>query len=67
MNCVGIDEAGIKYSGGIAIISEKGEIMKTNENDKEDSITAILDLDTLRTLREKFPVWKDADSFQINI
>ena len=67
VNCVGIDESGIKYNGGSAIISEKGEIMKAAENDKDESITAILDLDTLRTLREKFPVWKDADSFQINI
>ena len=67
VNCVGIDEIGIKYNGGSAIISEKGEVIKAAENDIDESITATLDLDILRALRDKFPAWKDADRFQIDL
>ena len=66
-NCIATDEFGIVYNGGSAIISEKGEVMALANNGDIDCITATLDLDTLRKLREKFPAWKDADQFQINL
>lgn len=66
-NCTGTDEYGIIYNGGSAIISEKGEVIALANDGDEDCITATLDLDILKVLREKFPAWKDADKFQINI
>ena len=66
-NCTGTDEFGIVYNGGSAVISEKGDVIALANDGDEDCITAALDLDILRALREKFPAWKDADQFQIKL
>lgn len=67
VNCTGTDEIGIVYNGGSAIISEKGDVIALANDGDEDCITAALDLDILKALREKFPAWKDADQFQIKL
>lgn len=65
VNRIGSDENGITYTGDTMVCDMKGEIMCAAENEKEEIITAELDTDALLTFREKFPVWKDADDFEI--
>jgi predicted amidohydrolase len=67
VNRVGIDAREFKYSGGSRIISPKGEkIFDAGENEAV-TVTGILKRSGLETLRTKFPVWKDADKFQLTV
>jgi predicted amidohydrolase len=52
VNRVGDDGKAIHYSGESMIIDPLGEILYQKEK--------------LNEMREKFPFWKDADSFNIN-
>ena len=63
-NRVGDDGNNIHYSGDSMIIDPLGEILyqKTNE---EDVYTYTLEKEKLDEVREKFPFWRDADSFEI--
>jgi len=65
VNRVGDDGNGIYHSGDSMIIDPLGEILyhKTNE---EDIFTYTLQKEKLTEVRNKFPFWKDADSFNIN-
>jgi len=65
VNRVGIDGNELSYNGGSAIYSPKGEVIVTATDNQEDIITAELSLDELRNFRQKFPVWMDADRFQM--
>jgi len=65
VNRVGMDGNELSYNGGSAIYSPKGEAMIMAPDNQEDIITAELSLDELRNFRQKFPVWMDADRFQI--
>ena len=60
VNRVG-DDPSCHYDGGSTVISPYGKSITTAEDDKEDIITAVLDMDSLMRFREKFPVLKDAD------
>lgn len=63
-NRTGTDNSETKYMGGSFIINFKGtEIVTMGEKPAFDS--TIIDLNKLKEFREKFPVWKDADIFQI--
>lgn len=64
VNRVGDDGNNIHYSGDSMIIDPLGEILyqKTNE---EDVFTFTLQKGKLDEVREKFPFWKDADTFNI--
>ncbi len=64
VNRVGVDGNNIHYSGDSMIIDPLGEILyqKTNE---EDVFTFTLQKEKLHEVREKFPFWKDADTFNI--
>jgi predicted amidohydrolase len=64
VNRVGDDGNKIHYSGDSSIIDPLGEILyqKTNE---EDVFTYTLQKEKLDEVREKFPFWKDADTFII--
>ena len=66
VNRVGDDGNGIYHSGDSMIIDPLGEILyhKTNE---EDIFTYTFQKEKLFEVRNKFPFWKDADSFNINI
>lgn len=65
VNRVGDDGNGIYHSGDSMIIDPLGEILyhKTNE---EDIFTFTLQKEKLIEVRNKFPFWKDADSYNIN-
>ncbi|MGL4292073.1 MAG: amidohydrolase [Bacteroidales bacterium] len=65
VNRIGIDGHGLEYSGGSAIIDMKGTILKNCQNNQEEIIIQTLKMDDLMRYRNKFPVWKDADEFQI--
>ena len=64
VNRVGDDGNNIHYAGDSMIIDPQGEILyqKTNE---EDVFTYTLQKEKLEEVREKFPFWRDADSFDI--
>ncbi len=64
VNRVGEDGNRIHYSGESMVIDPLGEVLYTKK-DVEDIFTVTLDRDHLDSIREKFPFWKDADSFQI--
>jgi len=64
VNRVGDDGNGIYHSGDSMIIDPMGEIMY-HKKDEEDIVTTVLSKDHLRSIREKFPFWKDADTFKI--
>lgn len=65
VNRIGIDGYRLKYNGGSVIYSALGEEIASLPDDMEGIATASLSLNTLHELREKFPVWKDADEFQL--
>lgn len=65
VNRIGIDGYHLKYNGGSVIYSALGEEIASLPDDMEGIATASLSLNTLFELREKFPVWKDADEFQL--
>ena len=60
VNRVG-DDPNCHYDGGSAIIDAKGKIIARVQDDTVASATALLDMDSLNTFREKFPVLRDAD------
>jgi omega-amidase len=65
VNRVGHDGNGIYHNGDSMIIDALGEIIY-QKTDEEDIYTYKLEKNNLAELREKFPFWKDADSFTIN-
>lgn len=62
-NRVGTDAHQLAYNGGSSIYSPYGEAIVSAHDNEESVITAPLNRTSLRSFREKFPVWKDADSF----
>lgn len=65
VNRIGVDKNRMPHSGGSAIYSPKGECLAGVPDNEEGTATATLDLAALREFRQKFPAWKDADSFQL--
>jgi predicted amidohydrolase len=64
VNCKGTDLNGFEYDGLSAIYDFKGKSINV-VNEGSPFIYASLDMDKLSRFREKFPAWKDADSFSI--
>jgi omega-amidase len=64
VNRVGTDGNEIYYSGDSLAIDPLGEILYHKEHE-EDVFSITLDKEHLQRVRERFPFWKDADSFQI--
>ena len=63
---VGTDGNGVAHSGHSAVYDYKGQLM--NElSANEQLCTVSLSLERLRQFREKFPVWKDADRFEVEV
>ena len=55
-----------EYAGHSQILDAKGKILAATQEFKEDICTATLCLDELQRFREKFPAWRDADTFSIS-
>jgi len=66
VNRVGEDGNGIYHSGDSMVIDPLGEVLY-HKQDEEGIFTIALDKTHLQTVREKFPFWKDADDFNINL
>jgi predicted amidohydrolase len=64
VNRVGSDGNNIYYSGNSLIIDPLGQVLY-HMADEEDVFTITLQKEKLEEIREKFPFWKDADSFNI--
>ncbi len=64
VNRVGFDGNNIEHSGDSMVVNPLGDILYTKEN-VEDIFTITLDKDALLDIRNKFPFWKDADSFKL--
>lgn len=65
VNCRGIDTQGFEYDGSTLAIDFKGKgigVMSAN-----GLVYASLSLDNLEKFRTKFPAWKDADTFSIDL
>ncbi|MEI7423945.1 MAG: amidohydrolase [Prolixibacteraceae bacterium] len=65
VNRTGTDGSGISYLGESMIIDPKGRVLLDLGNKTETAGTCDLSLDELIRFREKFPVGRDADSFEI--
>ena len=64
VNIVGTDGNGVTYSGGSAIYAPDGDVL-VEAHDTAQLVTQTLDGARLKSLREQFPVWQDADEFQL--
>jgi len=64
VNRVGDDGNSIHYNGSSTIIDPLGEILY-EKKEQEDVFTFTLNKERLDEVRNKFPFWRDADSFQI--
>ncbi|HWJ93019.1 MAG TPA: amidohydrolase [Flavisolibacter sp.] len=66
VNRVGNDGNGIYHSGDSMVIDPLGEVLYHKAHE-EDLFTIALDKELVQKTRERFPFWRDADSFQIMI
>lgn len=64
-NRVGMDGKGIHYSGDSVVIDPRGQVIGSVEPSQEGTATVALDWNALADFREKFPVAKDADDFEL--
>jgi len=64
VNCKGEDSNGFKYNGSSAAIDFKGKNITVEGNN--GLLYATLSRERLDGFRQKFPAWKDNDSFAIN-
>lgn len=65
VDCTGTDSKGFEYDGCSMAIDYKGNDISVPDPEANGLIYASLDLDRLRSFREKFPAYKDADSFRM--
>jgi omega-amidase len=64
-NRIGTDGNGVRYAGNSQIIDCKGTILADTKEHTEAIISTEINKDSLELFRQKFPAWKDADSFTI--
>ncbi|MCP3893774.1 MAG: amidohydrolase [Bacteroides sp.] len=65
VNRIGTDANQLIYKGGSILYSPKGDTLATINDGEEAVATTTLSLSSLHELRKKFPVWKDADLFEL--
>ncbi len=65
VNRVGKDGSGIIHNGHSQVISPKGIILGECQPNQEEALTLSISKEELDAFRLKFPVWKDADRFEI--
>ena len=62
VNRVGVDGNEVAYAGGSGVYGWYGDVLH-DAGDRDEVVSATLDLDELRRHREDFPAWLDADEF----
>jgi hydrolase, carbon-nitrogen family len=65
VNRIGVDGNKLIYNGGSVVFSPKGEPLASVPDGEEGIETVSLSLISLQQLRDKFPVWEDADAFRL--
>jgi predicted amidohydrolase len=65
VNRIGIDGNGIAYNGHSVMLDYKANNLLFIPENETNIQTVDIDYTPLKTYREKFPVWKDADQFEI--
>lgn len=65
VNRIGTDGYHLYYNGGSCLCSPQGETIVSVPDHLEGNATATLSLTALNQTRASFPVWKDADPFQL--
>ena len=65
VNRIGTDKNKISYKGDSILIDYKGNTILEATPHKETTLTGSINKNVLDEFREKFPVWMDADSFEI--
>ena len=65
VDCKGKDVKDIEYDGTSMAVDFKGRDISVADPDGGDLVYATLSLDRLNGFREKFPAYRDADSFRI--
>lgn len=63
VNRIGKDGNDLVYKGDSKLIDAKGEVLASIKVDKVETVS--ISKDELDKFRNKFPVWKDADSFEL--
>lgn len=63
---VGVNRVGGLFGGCSAIIAPDGAVIKEASADKQEAVTAEIDMQALQKLRKKFPVLSDRDEFTID-
>lgn len=63
VNRIGKDGNDLVYKGDSKLIDAKGEVLTSIKVDKVETVS--ISKDELDKFRNKFPVWKDADSFEL--
>ncbi len=66
-NRVGMDGKGIHYTGDSVVVDPRGAVISQVEPSQEGVATIALDRNALEEFREKFPVAKDADNFDLDL
>ncbi|MDT8400914.1 MAG: amidohydrolase [Bacteroidales bacterium] len=65
VNRIGRDGNGISYCGDSVLIDPRGNTVVKARLNTAEIITSGISLDDLKNFRNKFPVWLDADSFEL--
>lgn len=65
VNRVGRDGMGIDYAGDSLAYNARGQVIASLRGREEGVLLVQLSLQELMDFRQKFPVWKDADGFEI--
>ncbi len=64
VNRVGLDGTGVMHTGHSRVVDYLGRI-KANLGESARTQTVTLEKEELERFRQKFPVWKDADTFSV--
>lgn len=65
VNRVGVDGIGLNYTGDSLLFGPKGELTAGDGLPQTQVYTSVLDKAKLTDFRKRFPVWNDADPFDI--
>lgn len=66
VNRIGTDGNGLVHNGYSKLINARGEEITSISPDREQTQTVEISRSELDSFREKFPVWKDADEFELH-
>ncbi len=66
VNRIGKDSNNLDHHGYSCIYSPDGDCLNAASLNKEEIVNGVLSLNDVRNIREKYPFWKDNDSFKLD-